>query len=95
MFNGLHDFIGNLYGAFDPDLKVVPATGKVMSLDSLNKAALENVEGVLNITELLEDQALLKFDKRQMPGVILGVDSVFNKVCGVDSIIIDGSYNFV
>jgi len=71
----------------------VPATGKVMSLDSLNKAALENVEGVLNITELLEDQALLKFDKRQMPGVILGVDSVFNKVCGVDSIIIDGSFS--
>lgn len=93
VFNGLHDFIGNLYGAFDPDLKVVPATGKVMSLDSLNKAALENVEGVLNITELLEDQALLKFDKRQMPGVILGVDSVFNKVCGVDSIIIDGSFS--
>ena len=93
VFNGLHDFIGNLYGAFDPDLKVVPATGKVMSLDSLNKAALEKVDGVLNITELLEDQALLKFDKRQMPGVILGVDSLFNKVCGVDSIIIDGSFS--
>ena len=93
VFNGLHDFIGDLYNTFDPDLKIQPVSGKVMSLDSLNKAAIENVDGVYVVSEQLEDQALLKFGKRRMPGSILGIDANFNKVSGIDSILVEGKYS--
>ncbi|MBI9061356.1 MAG: FtsX-like permease family protein [Marinilabiliaceae bacterium] len=92
VFNGLNGFIGDLFGAFDPDYKVVPVSGKVFSLDSLDVKALKDTEGVLFISEILEDQALLKFGKRRMPGQVMGVDCYFKQVSGVDSIMVNGPF---
>jgi len=92
VFNGLHDFVGNLYGNFDPDLKVVPVSGKVVSLDTIDFNAIKELEGVEQISETLENQALLKFDKRRAPAIVLGVDSVFNQISRIDSIIVDGEF---
>ncbi len=92
VFNGLNGFIGDLFGAFDPDYKVVPVSGKVFSLDSLDVNALKETEGVLFISEILEDQALLKFGQRRMPGQVMGVDHYFKQVSGVDSIMVDGPF---
>ncbi|WP_430811835.1 MULTISPECIES: FtsX-like permease family protein [unclassified Carboxylicivirga] len=92
VFNGLHGLMGELYTAFDPDLKIVPTSGKVISLDTLPYHALLENDEILHISETLEHQALLKFRNRKIPGVILGVDSMFNKVSRIDSIIIDGEY---
>nr|WP_321406309.1 FtsX-like permease family protein [uncultured Carboxylicivirga sp.] len=92
VFNGLHDFVGNLYGNFDPDLKVVPVEGKVLSLDSIDLDAIKQIEGVEFISQTIENQALLKFDKRRAPAVVIGVDSIFNKISRIDSIIVDGEF---
>ncbi len=90
VFNGLHDLVGSLYGSFDPDLKVTPRTGKVFSTDSINYEGLVRIEGVDALTEALEDHTLFRFGKRQVPGLVLGVDDNFNKVSSIDSIIVEG-----
>ena len=92
VFNGVHGFMGELYTAFDPNLKVVPATGKVFSTDSINYEQLKQHQDIECISEVFEHQALLKFRQRKIPGIIMGVDSAFNKVSSIDSIIIDGKY---
>lgn len=92
VFNGLHDFVGDLYGNFDPDLKAVPVSGKVVSLDTIKLEDIRNIKGIEQISETLENQALLKFDKRRAPAMILGVDSVFNSISQIDSIIIEGEF---
>ncbi len=92
VFNGLHGFMGQLYTAFDPDLKLVPTSGKVISTDSVNFDKIKQTEGVLHISEVLEHQALLKFRKRKMPAIVMGVDEQFNIVSDIDSIIVDGKY---
>lgn len=92
VFNGLNGFIGDLFSSFDPDYKIVPVTGKVFSTDSIDAEALKQVEGVLYLSEVLEDQALLKFSKRRMPGQVMGVDAHFNQVSGIDSIMVEGPY---
>ncbi|MBK3517373.1 FtsX-like permease family protein [Carboxylicivirga marina] len=92
VFNGVHNFMGDLYTAFDPDFKLVPTSGKVISTDSLNYQQLKSSDDILFLSETLEHQALLKFRDRKIPGVVLGVDSNFNKVSSIDSIIIDGKY---
>ena len=33
VFNGFHDLIGGLYTAFDPEIEVVPAKGKLAAAD--------------------------------------------------------------
>ncbi|MBR8535599.1 FtsX-like permease family protein [Carboxylicivirga sediminis] len=92
VFNGVHGLMGDLYTAFDPDLKVVPLTGKVISTDSIPYEDIKQTEGVLSISEVLEHQALLRFRQRKIPGMIMGVDTMFNKVSSIDSIMIDGKY---
>ncbi len=92
VFNGLHGFVGSLYGNFDPDLKIVPTSGKVVSLDTIHFDEIQKLEGVELVSTTLENQALLKFDKRKAPAMILGVDSLFNKISNIDSIIVDGEY---
>ncbi len=92
VFNGLSGFMGDLYTAFDPDFKLIPASGKVISADSINYQQLQQADEVLFMSEILEHQALLKFRTRKMPGVVYGVDTNFNKVSNIDSIIIDGKF---
>jgi lipoprotein-releasing system permease protein len=92
VFNGLHGLIGSLYGSFDPDLKIEAVQGKVFHTDSIDYASLVAINGVEHITGVVEDHTLFRFGQRQVPGLIMGVDGQFNKVSGIDSIIIDGTF---
>src|SRR5690554_682547 len=92
VFNGLHGLIGNLYGSFDPDLKIEAERGKVFHIDSIPYQALLETEGVRAVGQALEDHTLFRFGKRQVPGRLLGVDEQFNQISGIDSIIIDGEF---
>jgi ABC-type lipoprotein release transport system permease subunit len=91
VFNGLHGFVGSLFGTFDPDLKITPTTGKVFTLSNDELDKIRSVEGIMDITTMLSDNGLLKYSSRQMPAIILGVDSHFNNVTGIDSIMEEGS----
>ncbi len=91
VFNGLHGFVGSLFGTFDPDLKITPASGKVFNLSKEELQKLRHTEGIENLTTMLYDNGLLKYGKRQMPGTIMGVDSFFSQVTGIDSIMEEGN----
>ena len=92
VFNGLHGFIGSLYSSFDPDIRISAVKGKVFSLDSVDLEKIKNIPGIASYSEILEDNALLKFGKRQMPGTIIGVDDNYHKVTGIDTIMYDGTF---
>jgi len=92
VFNGLNGFIGSLYSSFDPDIKISAEKGKVFSVDSVDLDKIKNTPGVVAYSEILEDNALLKFGKRQMPGTIIGVDGNYSKVVGIDTIMHDGTF---
>ncbi|MDA3832685.1 MAG: FtsX-like permease family protein [Spirochaetales bacterium] len=92
VFNGLHGLIGSLYGSFDPDLKIEAVQGKIFHTDSIDYTSLVSVDGVGPITGVIEDHTLFRFGKRQVPGLIMGVDEQFNKVSGIDSIIVEGAF---
>ncbi|TAJ15094.1 FtsX-like permease family protein [Marinilabiliaceae bacterium JC017] len=93
VFNGLHGFVGSLYNTFDPDLQIVPKAGKVFSVDSIPLDRIKSLDGVVAVSEIVEDNALLKFGKRQMPGVVMGVDTIFSQVTEIDSIMDEGVFN--
>ncbi len=93
VFNGLHGLIGSLYGSFDPDIKITAVEGKFFSTDSLNIDALKNTDGVLTISPVIEDNALLKYNNRQVTAVVMGVDTSFSEVSQLDSIIVEGKFN--
>ena len=74
VFNGLHSFVGSLFGTFDCDLRVEAIEGKTFEVDSTQIVKLRSIDGVASVTTILADNALLRFGKRQMPAIVMGVD---------------------
>lgn len=93
VFNGLHGLIGSLYGSFDPDIKITAVEGKYFSIDSLKLTELKELDEVVYVAPVIEDNAHLKYNKRQVTAVVMGVDSMFAYVSDLDSIIVDGSFS--
>ncbi len=92
VFNGLNLFVGSLFGAFDPELKIEPAQGKVFEADSVFVQEIIDLDEVKAASCILSVNALLAYQKRQMPAMVMGVDSAFQLVTDIDSIIYEGRY---
>jgi lipoprotein-releasing system permease protein len=85
VFNGFEDLLSNLFGHFNPELKITPAKGKTFPADSLVLAQIRALPGVEIVSETLEEIAFFEHEGSQDFGVLKGVDSLFAKVNGIDS----------
>jgi len=92
VFNGIDGLLKDTHKSFDPDIKILPTTGKVFTLPSDSLAALTQMEGVLHVSEVLEENALIRYGEKEFIGLLKGVDEQFESVSGVDSMIISGEY---
>lgn len=87
VFNGFQDLVSNLFTAFDPELKIVPATGKVFDGQDKAIAAIRKMPEVALVSESLEDNALVQYQGRQAMAVIKGVEDNFEELTPIDSIL--------
>ncbi|MCK4825455.1 ABC transporter permease, partial [bacterium] len=95
VFNGFDNLVRSLFNSFDPDLKITSVIGKTFSSDNEKIQMLERVDGILYLTEVVEENALLRYDERQYIATIKGVGEDFVKMSGIDSMIIDGDFTLV
>ena len=91
-FNGLNGLITNLFGSFDPDLKITPVAGKSFVPNSQEFNQIKKMEKVLFYAEALEDNALLKYGNRQRPAIVKGVSEDFALMTGIDTMLTDGEF---
>ena len=89
-FNGLEQLVESLYESFDPDIKVLPATGKTFNNEADYRAKVLEIEEVESCSEVIEEIALIKYGDKQSPATIKGVDQHYTEMTGLDSMIIDG-----
>jgi lipoprotein-releasing system permease protein len=89
VFNGFDEVVKSLFNSFDPDLKITAARGKVFTPDERIKQVKE-LPGVLHLSEILEENALLKYGERQHIATVKGTDESFLKVTGIDSMVYNG-----
>lgn len=92
-FNGLNGLISNLFGSFDPDLKITAVVGKSFVPDSQEFDQIKKMEKVLFYAEALEDNALLKYGNRQRPAIVKGVSEEFALMTGIDTMLTDGEFS--
>ncbi len=92
VFNGFDDLVRSLFNSFNPDLKVIPATGKVFLPDTVYMDRLSEIDGVADFSSVLEDKALLKYDYRQTVAIVKGVDDHYLSVTGMDTMLTDGNF---
>lgn len=92
IFNGFEVLFSDLFSAFDPDLKITKNEGKIFSLDDPKFEQLRDHEAIAVFTEVIEENALLKFKEKQMPALIKGVSADFKQMTQIDSIMFDGAF---
>lgn len=91
-FSGLKEFSLSFSSVFDPDLKVLAATGKVFTFSENQDEKLSQIEGIASYSKIIEERAFLEFRGKNQVAFIKGVDAEYPKVNAVDSTIIFGNW---
>ncbi|MDO4782287.1 MAG: FtsX-like permease family protein [Capnocytophaga felis] len=91
-FAGLKTFTLSFSSVFDPDLKIYPKTGKVISLTKEKITKLATVPEIAHFSQVIEEQVFLNHKEKNHIAYIKGVDENYPSVNKVDSILVLGTW---
>ena len=91
-FSGLKDFSLEFSSYVDPNLKIVPINGKSFLLSAEDELSLENIDGVFDLSKIIEERVVLEFDGKKKLVTLKGVDDNYTDVTDIDSMIIQGNW---
>lgn len=82
IFNGLEGFVKDLYTGFYPDIRVTVARGKFFALDTAKLAAVRHIQGVHEVTTVIEDIVLVNNERNgeQRIAGLKGIDRSYLRV---------------
>jgi len=92
VFNGFEDLVKSLYTDFYTDLKVSPASGKILQLTEEQKQKIAAWPGVGAVSMTVEEKALLQNGNYPALVAIKGVDGNYQKVTNVAGRLIRGKF---
>ena len=92
VMNGFGVMVEKMFSEFDPDLRIVKNEGKTFHFSRSSKAELQALPSVSLVSESISETALACFEDKQMPVQLMGVDSCFKQLTGIENIIVDGEY---
>jgi lipoprotein-releasing system permease protein len=93
VFNGFDNLVKSLINSFNPDLRITLAEGKTFNPASDTLLKLKEIPGVVDISYILEDKALVRYDEQQTIAEVRGVSENYAAVTGLDSMIVEGIYD--
>ena len=91
-FNGFDSLIKSLFSSFDSDLKITVAEGKYFSSDTPAFNEIKQSSDVAYFAEVIEDNALLRYNNREVLATIKGVSKEFQLMSGLDNMIVNGEF---
>ena len=92
VMNGFGTMVEQMFSQFDPDIRITAQNGKSFHLSPETKNQLLALPEVNLLSESIEETALIYFEDKQTPVQLMGVDSVFDALTGIDNIITDGHF---
>ena len=92
VFAGLKDYSLQFSSFVDPDLKLLPSTGKSFIFSETNKSKLIAIDGIASTSEIIEERIIIKSENKNLLATLKGVDSNFLSVANVDSMITKGNW---
>ncbi len=92
VFNGFERVIMSLFNAFHPDLEITLAEGKTFSMEDFPEESLNEVPGVVNYSEILEESGMITHRERQHLVTLRGVDAAYKDITGIDTLLTRGEY---
>ncbi|WP_250433554.1 ABC transporter permease [Hanstruepera flava] len=92
-FAGLKDFTLQFTSLIDPDLKAESAAGKSFSLSETEIKGLNDIPEIVSFSKIVEERVFISFDGKSYPNAFIkGVDSNYEKVTRIDSVVPIGSW---
>jgi lipoprotein-releasing system permease protein len=91
-FSGLRNFSLSYTNQFDPDLKVLPATGKIISFSEELSADIGQIQGVTSFSKVIEERIFLDYRSKNHTAFIKGVDENYQQVNNIEEAIFDGTW---
>lgn len=92
VFAGLKNYSLEFSSFVDPDLKLIPAQGKSFTFTDNDLNELENIDGILSYSKVIEERVILKSENKNILATLKGVDGNFIKVTRIDSMIKQGKW---
>lgn len=77
VFNGFQGVVAEQFTAFDPDIKITAASGKVITTDATEIAEVAGLREVETFSFCVEDKAMVEYGNKQAMVTIKGVDNTF------------------
>ena len=93
VFNGFEGLVKSLYSSFYTDLKISPASGKIMTITPEQLQKLKGFKGIKIYSLVVEEKALVKNGDYQSVIYLKGVDESYRYVSGVADNLVNGSYD--
>lgn len=92
VFNGFEEMVLKMFNSITPQILVAPAQGKTFDPNTAYFNQLKKDEKIYSFTEVLAENALVRYGEKQTPAIVKGVSSDFLKNKSLDTIVVDGVF---
>ncbi|WP_394992481.1 ABC transporter permease [Emticicia sp.] len=92
VFNGLEDLNRQIFKSFDPDIKISALIGKNFVLENDKITKIKQLQEVAFVTEVIQDNALVKYNNSQMVVNLKGVDDTFQNHSRLKESLVEGNF---
>ncbi|ATA78071.1 ABC transporter permease [Capnocytophaga canimorsus] len=92
-YEGLKSFTLSFSTYFDPDLKILPRSGKFITFSDAQLNELAKNEGIAYFSKVLEEQVFLSHKQKNYIARIKGVDTNYPLVNPADSLVVLGMWD--
>lgn len=92
VYNGFDALVKTMLTSVEPDLAVVPASGKFFTPETEAYDWLYDLEEVKNICTVLQDNVLVEYDGRQNTALVKGVDQIYETESPIAEYVTGGKF---
>lgn len=92
VFNGFETVVLNMFNTITPQIAIIPSKGKTFNPNTAYFNQLKKNKDVHSFTEVLQENALLKYNDKQAVGMVKGVSPEYLKNDKLDSTIREGHF---
>ncbi len=92
VFNGFEKLVTSLFSTFNPEIQITLKEGKIFSLDKNTENQIRKIQGVVYYNEVIEENALLKYNSNQFIVRMKGVSNEYTKMSRMDTMLVEGKF---
>jgi len=93
VFNGFEKVISSLVNSVSPHLLIEPQTGKTIDTRTFPAEKLKQINGVLAVSAISEEDALIRHNEKQHIGRVKGVEDIYTSLGHFDPLMTEGIFS--